>query len=71
MINAYVPKEAFVKYIVVAIKFYVNHHFMDAIVSKGIVLPIIVLVLIMGENAILKDVKIATFKNSKKFVAKI
>jgi hypothetical protein len=70
-INVFVQKEAFVKYFVVAIKFYVNLHFMVVTVLKVIVLQIIVHVLSMEENAILKDAKIATFKNQMKFDAKI
>jgi hypothetical protein len=49
------------KYIVNAIKFYVNLHIMDAIVLKGIVPQIIVHAISMGENAIHKDVKIAIY----------
>ena len=71
MINVSVQKEVFVKCFVGVIKSYANQLFMDVTVLKGIVPPIIVLVLSMEENAIRKDAKIAIFKNSKKFVAKI
>ena len=71
MINVFVPKEDFVKYFVVVIKYYVNQLFMVVIVLKVIVLQIIVHVLLMVENVIRNDVKIVIFKNSKKFVAKI
>ena len=71
MINVCVHKEAFVKYFVVAIKFYVNLHFMVVTVLKVIVPLITVHALYMEENVIHKDVKIATFKNQKIFVVKI
>ena len=71
MINVFVQKEAFVKYFVVAIKYYVNQHITVVTVLKVIVLQIIVHVLSMEENAILKDAKIATFKNQMKFDVKI
>ena len=71
MISANAPKGVFVKYIVVVIKFYASHHFMVVIVLKAIAPQIIVPVLIMEENVILKDAKIAIFKNLKKSDAKI
>ena len=70
-INVFVQKEASVKYFVVAIKFYANQLIMVVTALRVIVPLIIVHVLSMEENAILKDVKIATFINLKKFVAKI
>ena len=71
MINVFVQKEAFVKYFVVAIKFCANQHIMVVTALRVIVPLIIVHVLSMEENAILKDAKIATFKNQMKFDAKI
>ena len=70
-INAYVPKEVFAKFIVVVTKYCVNLPSMDAIVLKGIVPQIIVLVLLMEENVIPRDVKIVIFKNTKKSGVKI
>ena len=71
MINVAVLKEAFVKYFVVVIKYYANLHYMVVIALKEIAPLIIVLVLLMEENVIHKDAKIAIFKNMKKFDAKI
>jgi hypothetical protein len=71
MINANVLKGVFVKYIAVVIKFYASHHFMVVTVLKVIAPQIIVPVLIMEENVIPKDAKIAIFKNSKKSDVKI